>query len=72
MLPLVAMPGAGSELYRGLGAVVVGGLLVSTGITLFLTPLVFTFVLEIRDAVARRFGFGVEAEAEPAEAPAGG
>ena len=26
MLPLVLMPGAGSELYRGLGAVVVGGL----------------------------------------------
>lgn len=42
MLPLVVMPGAGSELYRGLGAVVVGGLVVSTVITLFLTPLVFS------------------------------
>ena len=30
MLPLVLMPGAGSELYRGLGAVVTGGLVVST------------------------------------------
>ena len=70
MLPLVLMPGAGSELYRGLGAVVVGGLLVSTGITLFLTPLVFTFALELRDAVARRLGLGVEAET--ADATAGG
>ncbi len=30
MLPLVVSPGAGSELYRGLGSVVTGGLLVST------------------------------------------
>lgn len=56
MLPLVVMPGAGSELYRGLGSVVVGGLLVSTVITLVLTPLVFTFVYELREAVARRLG----------------
>ncbi len=55
MLPLVVMPGAGSELYRGLGSVVVGGLVVSTVITLFLTPLVFTFVYEMRRAVVGRF-----------------
>jgi HAE1 family hydrophobic/amphiphilic exporter-1 len=47
MLPLIVMPGAGSELYRGLGAVVVGGLLLSTVITLFLTPLVFSYALEV-------------------------
>ena len=46
MLPLIIMPGAGSELYRGLGAVVVGGLAVSTIITLVLTPLVFTYAIE--------------------------
>ncbi len=57
MLPLVVMPGPGSELYRGLGAVVVGGLLVSTVITLVLTPLVFTFVYELRASLARRLGF---------------
>lgn len=39
MLPLVLMPGSGSELYRGLGAVVVGGLVVSTVFTLVLVPL---------------------------------
>lgn len=42
MLPLVVLPGAGSELYRGLGAVVVGGLLVSTVFTLVLVPSVLS------------------------------
>jgi HAE1 family hydrophobic/amphiphilic exporter-1 len=46
MLPLVIMPGAGSELYRGLGSVVVGGLAVSTIITLVITPLVFSYAIE--------------------------
>lgn len=36
--PLVFFPGAGSELYRGLGAVVLGGLVVSTLFTLILVP----------------------------------
>jgi HAE1 family hydrophobic/amphiphilic exporter-1 len=57
MLPLVLFPGAGSELYRGLGSVVVGGLLVSTVFTLFLVPALFSLVLDARDAVARRLGF---------------
>ncbi len=38
LAPLVVMPGSGSELYRGLGAVVLGGLLCSTLFTLFLIP----------------------------------
>ncbi len=38
MLPLVLFPGAGTELYRGLGAVVIGGLTLSTFITLALVP----------------------------------
>ncbi|MBW1956808.1 MAG: efflux RND transporter permease subunit, partial [Deltaproteobacteria bacterium] len=38
MTPLVVSPGAGSEFYRGLGSVVVGGLLVSTVFTIFLIP----------------------------------
>ena len=48
MLPLVLFPGAGSELYRGLGSVVVGGLLVSTLFTLVLTPLVMSMVFDLR------------------------
>jgi len=46
MFPLVVMPGAGSELYRGLGSVVLGGLLVSTIFTLVVVPAVFTLVLD--------------------------
>jgi len=56
MLPLVVLPGAGSELYRGLGAVVVGGLAFSTIFTLLLTPLVFSLAVEIATRVSRIFG----------------
>lgn len=38
MLPLLLVPGAGTELYRGLAAVIVGGMLVSTLFTLILLP----------------------------------
>ena len=38
MLPLVLVPGAGAEIYRGLGAVIVGGILVSHVFTLILIP----------------------------------
>ena len=38
LLPLVLFPGAGSELYRGLGAVLLGGMLFSTIIVLVLVP----------------------------------
>jgi len=38
MLPLLIMPGAGTELYRGLASVIVGGMLVSTLFTLVLLP----------------------------------
>ena len=38
MLPLVVFPGAGSELYRGLGSVVVGGLSLSAVLTMAVVP----------------------------------
>jgi multidrug efflux pump subunit AcrB len=38
MLPLVLIPGPGAEIYRGLGAVIVGGCLVSHVFTLILMP----------------------------------
>ncbi|MCH7602946.1 MAG: efflux RND transporter permease subunit [Planctomycetes bacterium] len=47
MLPLVLAPGAGSELYRGLGSVVVGGLLVSTIFTLLLVPMLLSLVFDL-------------------------
>lgn len=51
MLPLVVFPGAGSELYRGLGSVVLGGLIVSTIFTLLLIPAVFSLVMDIKARV---------------------
>ncbi len=38
MLPLLLIPGPGTELYRGLAAVIVGGMSVSTAFTLILLP----------------------------------
>ena len=38
MLPLVLIPGAGSELYSGLGSVVLGGLSLSAVLTLAIIP----------------------------------
>ena len=38
LLPLVIFPGAGSELYRGIGVVVFGGLALSTIATLLIVP----------------------------------
>jgi HAE1 family hydrophobic/amphiphilic exporter-1 len=43
MLPLVVAPGPGSELYRGLGSVVLGGLALSTVFTLFVIPALLLF-----------------------------
>ena len=45
MLPLVLFPGAGSELYRGLGSVVVGGLSLSALITLLIVPPMMSLLL---------------------------
>ncbi len=49
LLPLVISPGAGSELYRGIGAVLLGGLVVSTVFTLFLVPCLFILAIELRE-----------------------
>lgn len=54
MMPLVLFPGSGSELYRGLGSVVVGGMVVSTIFTLFLVPSVFSIVLDARESLAHK------------------
>lgn len=42
MMPLVLLPGSGSELYRGLGAVVLGGLALSAVLTLLIVPPLLT------------------------------
>ena len=45
MLPLVLFPGAGAELYRGLGSVVVGGLALSAVLTLLIIPPLLTLLV---------------------------
>lgn len=54
LLPLVVFPGAGSELYRGLGSVVLGGLVVSTVFTLILVPTLFRLTWDVK----RLIGWG--------------
>ncbi len=63
MLPLVLFPGAGSELYRGLGSVVIGGLSLSALLTLLLIPPMLSLFM------SRRLKTGDEtiAAASPAE-----
>ncbi|MFT7676398.1 MAG: HAE1 family hydrophobic/amphiphilic exporter-1 [Planctomycetota bacterium] len=48
MLPLAIGGGAGAELYQGLGAVLVGGLVVSTIFTLFLVPVLLSIGQDLK------------------------
>jgi len=75
LCPLVLFPGAGSEIYRGLGAIVLGGLVVSTIFTLVLVPTLFSLMMDAKAAVRRRLGWESESPetgeaAEPEEAVA--
>jgi HAE1 family hydrophobic/amphiphilic exporter-1 len=54
VLPLVVSSGAGSELYRGLGSAVLGGLTLSTIVTLLLVPIVYSLGLDAQRALAGR------------------
>jgi HAE1 family hydrophobic/amphiphilic exporter-1 len=56
LAPLVFFPGAGSELYRGLGAVVLGGLLVSTVFTLIMVPTLFSLMMQAKVVLAGWLG----------------
>ena len=51
LLPLVLFPGSGSELYRGVGAIVLGGLALSTALTLFVVPALFSLIWRLRRGV---------------------
>ncbi len=61
MLPLVLFPGPGSELYRGLGSVVVGGLSLSAMLTLaIIPPLLAVFLVRGRRTERRPEAVGSE------------
>ncbi|MEC9441125.1 MAG: efflux RND transporter permease subunit [Myxococcota bacterium] len=51
LTPMVILPGSGSELYRGVGAVVLGGLAVSSLLTIFVVPSFFALLWRIRAAM---------------------
>jgi HAE1 family hydrophobic/amphiphilic exporter-1 len=52
MLPLVLFPGPGSELYRGLGSVILGGLALSTVFTVFVIPSLLMFFIKMEKVPA--------------------
>jgi len=54
MMPLVLFPGAGSELYRGLGSVVLGGLSLSAVLTLALVPPIMSFSVGLIEKSGRK------------------
>jgi len=53
MMPLVLIPGAGSEFYRGLGSVITGGLAFSTIFTIFVTPALLLLFVKVIEAGKR-------------------
>ncbi|MFH0793571.1 MAG: efflux RND transporter permease subunit [bacterium] len=56
LLPLVLNPGAGSELYRGLGVVVFGGLFLGTIVTIYLIPSFFELNYDLKEFFTTRRG----------------
>ncbi|MFV8751877.1 efflux RND transporter permease subunit [Nannocystaceae bacterium ST9] len=48
LVPMVVVPGSGSELYRGVGAIVLGGLALSTLLTIYVVPALFTLIWRLR------------------------
>jgi HAE1 family hydrophobic/amphiphilic exporter-1 len=54
MMPLVLVQGAGSEMYRGLGSVLLGGLAVSTVCTVFVIPAILMFVIPMEKRRERK------------------
>ena len=46
LAPLVLLPGAGTELYRGVGVIVMFGILGSAAVTLTLLPALTVIVLQ--------------------------
>jgi len=65
LLPLAFGSGAGSELYQGLGIVLLGGLLASTLFTLFLVPALVALGYDVADLFRAREGRPALAEGAP-------
>ena len=63
-LPIALGIGAGAEVRRPLGLAVVGGLVISQIVTLYLTPIFYTYMDEFQTWVDKRNAKGETAEAE--------
>jgi HAE1 family hydrophobic/amphiphilic exporter-1 len=67
-LPIALGMGAGAESRRPLGLAVVGGLLFSQFLTLFVTPVFYTYMESLQGWMSRRFRLG--RAAQPSASPA--
>lgn len=67
MMPLVLFPGAGSELYRGLGSVVLGGLSLSALLTMALVPPMMAVTVGVIEGYRQRKNEDYASQPEPAE-----
>jgi hydrophobic/amphiphilic exporter-1 (mainly G- bacteria), HAE1 family len=71
-LPIALGWGAGSEARRPLGLAVVGGLVVSQTLTLYVTPVFYIYMEKLQDWLARRKAVAAEPLPQRVEAPHGG
>ena len=65
--PLVLVPGAGAELYRGLGSVVIGGLSLSAVLTLAIVPPLLSMFMSSLEPRRRAAVRSAEPAGQPAE-----
>ena len=72
MAPLVFFPGAGSELYRGLGSVVLGGLSLSAVLTLAIVPPLLTLFTGALEKSGRRMAAKAKTKAKRSAKKAAG
>ena len=69
-LPIALGTGAGAELRQPLGVAVVGGLLLSQLLTLYITPVIYIYLDRIDRLLKRRLEPQLEEVPEHAERPA--
>ena len=62
-MPLVLNPGAGSELYRGLGMVMFGGLILGTVTTIVFIPSVMSLLFDAAGLLRRQSSLAAAAPA---------